>query len=105
MCATIKVGNYLLIMYSVDDLKDTFTHKLIETNTYKNWISDKIKLAEVQNIDELAVFWNDMGMSPTWDEEVINQKIYGMMTEKILIYNPIFENGGYYFPSEIIEIK
>ena len=78
--------------------------KIIETQSYKDWIAKNIEDAEVETIEELEEFWNDCGFDGTWEEHKLSQMINGMMKEKILVFNPALqkEDKAFYLPSEVI---
>tara|TARA_R110002124_G_scaffold119648_1_gene277464 strand:+ start:456 stop:788 length:333 start_codon:yes stop_codon:yes gene_type:complete len=79
-------------------------NKIVETQSYKDYISKNIKDAEVETIEELGEFWDELGCDETWEEHKLSQMINGMLKEKILVFNPILakDNKGYYFPSEVL---
>ena len=88
-------------MYNVKGLvKDK---KIVETQTYKDYIAKNIKDAEVETIEELGEFWDELGCDETWEEHKLNQMINGMCQEKILVWHHRLAKGdkAYYFPSEV----
>lgn len=94
-------------MYSIDGLiKD---NKLIETKSFKEWIEEMIEMCGIKDtknpLEELKIFWDDMGMSNTFEEECINQKVSCMMRENKLVYNPALQHGGYYIPDEVVKTE
>ena len=94
----LYVGDVRLEMYSIDRLvKD---NKLIDTKAFHEWLDEAIESAGVQDtenpLEELEMYWNNMGMSRNFNEECILQRVNGMLKEKKLVYNPRLGHGGYY---------
>ena len=101
------VGNNRLEMYSIDRLvKD---NKLIDTKAFNEWLDEAIKEVGVKDtknpVEELTIWWDSMGMSRSFEEECIHQRVSGMMKEKKLVFNPRFEHGGYYIPQDVKKIN
>ena len=95
---TIYIGDIELKMYSIDRLIDD--NKLIDTVSFHEWLEASINDAGVQDtenpLEELEMFWNNMGMSRNFYEECILQRVNGMLKEKKLVFNPRLGHGGYY---------
>tara|TARA_R100000951_G_scaffold97031_1_gene86565 strand:+ start:336 stop:659 length:324 start_codon:yes stop_codon:yes gene_type:complete len=93
--------NVIIKCYKLKGLMEE--NKLIETDTF-NKCMEKMKTdMELEDMNDMEDTWNEFGMCHTWQEEVINQKITGMLQEKKLHFNPVLCNGyPYYIESEIL---
>lgn len=90
-----------IMMYNSEGLiKDK---KLIETQTYKDYIAKGIVDCGVETIEEFAEFYDECGFSDTFEEHKIEKMINGMCQEKLLIFNSKLAKGdkGYYIPDDI----
>tara|TARA_R100000654_G_scaffold25536_1_gene49035 strand:+ start:59 stop:403 length:345 start_codon:yes stop_codon:yes gene_type:complete len=99
-----KGGTMLFKMYSIDRLiKD---NKLVDTKAFQDWVDEGIEGAGVKDtenpVEELKVWWDNMGMCCSFEEECMKQRVNGMLREKKLVYNPILGLGGYYIPDEVV---
>ena len=90
------------LMYNQDGLiKDK---KIIETQTYKDYIEKMLNDAELETIEELKEFYDENFGEGLWENEKISKMINGMIKEKILIFNPRLakDNKMFYLESEIL---
>ena len=93
----------MFCMYNVEGLvKD---EKIVETKTYQDYIDKCIsEIDEVDTIEELGEFWEELGCDETWEEHKLSQLVNGMMVEKLLYFNPQLAKGskGYYMESDVL---
>lgn len=98
----INNGKFILFnMYNRDGLiKDK---KIIETQLYKDRIQEMMKDNECETIEELKDLYEE-GFDDKWDNFIINEKIYGMLEENLLMFNPRLEKNGkmYFFEDECL---
>jgi len=83
------------VMTSYKSLKELEMYDLlIETNTYKEWFKEhKVYRDDYDSSLSLEEFWNDMGMSETWEERKQQQKQSALYEEKLIWFMPQY--GGW----------
>lgn len=65
---------------------------LIETNTYKHWFKkQEVYRDDYESSLSMEEWWNDMGMSETWEERKQQEKQLALCQEKLMWFSPKYE--------------
>jgi len=98
-----KQENKMPTIYTRDDDEEVMTvyksvrelemyDLLIETKTYKEWLKEQeVYRDDYDSCLSMGEWWNDMGMSETWEERKQQQKQLALCKEKLMWFTPQYE--------------
>ncbi len=67
---------------------------LIETKTYKEWLKEQeVYRDDYDSSLSMGEWWDDMGMSETWEERKQQEKQLALCEEKLMCFMPQY--GGW----------